>query len=213
MTSPATPGVIPAARARGVRVALYGRVACPDDPHTAIRRQLRAVSAALPTQARIIGYFADAGPCDGLPGSIRSTDTWHRDDHPVKGGLIEPLDRACRAHRDLDVIACSDIDRLSRQLAERLRIEDHLACPGIRVRTPDDPAITTLNTVPSAPRRQRRAASGRHADAELPALVGEIRILDGADGERLTLPQARVLWEVSQWWVQNNSKPGPEHAG
>jgi hypothetical protein len=44
-------------------------------------------------------------------------------------------------------------------------------------------------------------------------VVGEIRILDGADGERLALQQARVLWEVSQWWVQNNSKPGPGHAG
>ena len=152
MTSPVTPGVIPAAGARTVRVALYGRVACPDDPHTAIHRQLRAVSAALPTQARIIGYFAGAGPCNGLRGSIRPTDTWHLDGHPVKGGLIEPLDRACRAHRDLDVIACSDTDRLSRQLAERLRIEDHLACPGVRVLTFDDPAITTLGTVPLAPR-------------------------------------------------------------
>jgi hypothetical protein len=152
MTSPATPGVIPPARARTMRVALYGRVACPDDPHTPIHRQLRTVSAALPTQARIIGYFADAGPCNGLRGSIRPTDTWHRDGHPVTGGLIEPLDRACRAHRDLDAIACSDTNRLSRQLAERLRIEDHLACHGIRVRAPDDPAITTLGTVPPAPR-------------------------------------------------------------
>jgi hypothetical protein len=41
---------------------------------------------------------------------------------------------------------------LSRQLAERLRIEDHLACHGVRVRAPDDPAITTLGTVPPAPR-------------------------------------------------------------
>jgi hypothetical protein len=41
---------------------------------------------------------------------------------------------------------------LSRQLAERLRIEDHLACHGVRVRAPDDPAITTLGTVPLAPR-------------------------------------------------------------
>jgi hypothetical protein len=131
MTSPATPGVIPPARARTMRVALYGRVACPDDPHTAIHRQLRAVSAALPTQARIIGYFADAGPCNGLRGSIRPTDT---------------------RHLDLDVIACSGTDWLSRQLAERLRIEDHLACHGIRVLTFDDPAITTLGTVLSAPR-------------------------------------------------------------
>jgi hypothetical protein len=44
-------------------------------------------------------------------------------------------------------------------------------------------------------------------------VVGEIRILDGADGERFALQQARVLWEVSQWWVQNNSKPGSGHAG
>lgn len=71
----------------------------------------------------------------------------------------------------------------------------------------------TRRGLPWAPRRQRHAASGRHADAEVPELVGEIRILDGADGERLALQQARVLWEVSQWWVQNNSKPGPEHAG
>jgi hypothetical protein len=41
---------------------------------------------------------------------------------------------------------------LSRQLAERLRIEDHLACHGIRVLTFDDPAITTLGTVPPGPR-------------------------------------------------------------
>jgi hypothetical protein len=41
---------------------------------------------------------------------------------------------------------------LSRQLAERLRIDDHLACHGIRVLTADDPAITTLGPVPSAPR-------------------------------------------------------------
>jgi hypothetical protein len=67
--------------------------------------------------------------------------------------------------------------------------------------------------LPWAPRRQRRGASGRHADAEVTEVVGEIRILDGADGERLALQQARVLWEVSQWWVQNNSKPGPGHAG
>jgi hypothetical protein len=157
MTSLVTPGVIPAAGARAVRVALYGRVACPDDPHTAIHRQLWAVNAALPTQARIIGYCADAGPCNGLRGSIRPTGTWRRDGHPVKGGLIELLGRACRAHRDLDVIACRDTacrdtDRLSRQLAERLGIEDHLACPGIRVLTFDDPAITTLGTVPLAPR-------------------------------------------------------------
>jgi hypothetical protein len=150
MTSPVTPGVSPATGARTVRVALYGRVACPDDPHTASHRQLRAVSAALSTQARIIGYFADAGPCNGLRASIRPTDTWHRDGHPVKGGLIELLDRGCRAYRDLDVIACSGTDRLSRQRAERPRIEDHLACPGVRVRAPDDPAITTLGTVPPA---------------------------------------------------------------
>lgn len=67
--------------------------------------------------------------------------------------------------------------------------------------------------LPSAPPRQRRAASGRHAEAEAPEVVGEIRILDGAQGERLALQQARVLWEVSQWWVQNNSKPGPGHVG
>ena len=109
-------------------------------------------TATLPTQAHIIEYFADAGPCDGLGDSIRPTDTWHLDDHPVKAGLIEPLDHACRAHWDLDVTACSDTDRLSRQLTERLPIEDHLACHGIRVLTPDDPAIATLGTVPLTPR-------------------------------------------------------------
>ena len=152
MTSPGTPSVIPAARARTVRVTFSGRVAYPDNPHTASHRQLRALSAALPTQARIIGYFANPGTCNGLRDSIRPTGTWQLDGHPVKEGLIEPLDHACRAHRDLDVIACSDTDRLSRQLAECLRIEDHLACHGIRVLTPDDPAITTLDTVPPAPR-------------------------------------------------------------
>jgi hypothetical protein len=41
---------------------------------------------------------------------------------------------------------------LSRPLAERLRIDEHRACHGVRVFTPDDPAITTLSTVPAAPR-------------------------------------------------------------
>ncbi|MGH3779243.1 MAG: hypothetical protein ACRDRO_01085 [Pseudonocardiaceae bacterium] len=65
----------------------------------------------------------------------------------------------------------------------------------------------------STPARHRRAASGHHADADVPEVVGEFRILDGADGERLALQQARVLREVTEWWVQNNSKRGPGRAG
>ena len=269
MTSSATPGVIPPVRARGVRVAFDGRVACSDDPHTAIHGQPRALSTALPTEARIIGYFADVGPRNGLRGRIHPTDTWHLEGRPVEGGLIELLACACRARGDLDVITGSDADRLSRQLSECLRIGEHLACHGVRVFTPDDSAITTLGTVPAAPRprtappslsdrarlgcgggegrrlvsgaqpsdsgqraprrpprgprarpglpwaprRFRRGASGRHAEAEVPEVVGEIRILDGAEGNRLALQQARVLWEVSHWWVRNNSKPGPGEAG
>lgn len=49
--------------------------------------------------------------------------------------------------------------------------------------------------------------------------VGEIRFefdirrAEGAEANRLSLEQARVLWEVSQWLaVQRQSKPGQDRA-
>jgi hypothetical protein len=77
-----------------VRVAFYGRVACCDDPRTAIPRQPQVLSAALPGDAGIVEYFADVGPWKDLRGSIHVTDTWHLDGYPVEGGLIEQARRA-----------------------------------------------------------------------------------------------------------------------
>jgi hypothetical protein len=51
MTSPFVPGVIHVARAGGVRVVFYVRIACADDPPTAIQRQLRVITAALSIEA------------------------------------------------------------------------------------------------------------------------------------------------------------------
>lgn len=65
----------------------------------------------------------------------------------------------------------------------------------------------------SAPPRQRRAASGRHGQAEPPEVVWEICILDGQEGQRLARQQARVLWEVTEWLARNKSKRGPGHVG
>ncbi|MGH3779242.1 MAG: hypothetical protein ACRDRO_01080 [Pseudonocardiaceae bacterium] len=168
MTRPSAPGAIPPADAGAARVALFGRGACPDDPHTELHRQLRAVSAALPTQARIIGYVVDVGPWNGQRGSIHTTDTRRLDGHPVKGGLIDLLDRACSAHRDVDVIACIDLGRLSRRLVECVRIEGDLA-HGVRVLTPDDPAITILSTARSTPRPGTAAPFSADRDRPGPA--------------------------------------------
>ncbi|WP_189060255.1 recombinase family protein [Longimycelium tulufanense] len=162
-------------------MAFYGRVACADDPHTAIQRQLRVVAAALPAGATIAGCFADVGPWNGLRGSTRSTAMWHLDGRPVDGGLIDLLDRACRPDRLFDVVACSDVDRLSRRLADRVRIEENLAEHGVRVVTLDDPVIATparLDILSATQQRLRRWAwdVGSTESAPLDVLLSAQRL-------------------------------------
>ncbi|WP_227999122.1 hypothetical protein [Nocardia australiensis] len=50
-------------------------------------------------------------------------------------------------------------------------------------------------------------------EAGIPEAAIEIRIAEGADGERLADQQARILWEVTKWQLgQNNSDNGQENA-
>lgn len=112
-------------------MAFYRRVAsADDDPHPAIQQQLRAVAAALPAEAPLVGYFADLGPWNGLRGGSHPTGTWSLDDHPIDGGLIELAHSTRRPDRHVDVAACNDADRLSCRLVHRVRIEDDLAGHG-----------------------------------------------------------------------------------
>jgi hypothetical protein len=66
--------------------------------------------------------------------------------------------------------------------------------------------------VPVARAHERDPSSGRLTPDEAPAMIFEIRIIDGTEAERLGLEQARVLWEVTQWVVQRRSENGQDRA-
>ncbi|MGH3794481.1 MAG: recombinase family protein [Pseudonocardiaceae bacterium] len=132
------PTTRPDHRAR-LRVAFYGRVARDDQPAAAIARQLHVVLAALPTDALLVGCYADVGPGSGLGARGRSTTGWNLDGHPVRGGVDHLLAHAASPERDVDVVACADLNRLARRTLDSVRINSELAACGVCVLTPHDP--------------------------------------------------------------------------
>jgi DNA invertase Pin-like site-specific DNA recombinase len=156
MTRRSAPGALRSARAEGVRVAFYGRVARDENPQHALQQQLRAVRAALPSEVPIVGRFVDVGPWNGLSGSTYASSIASLCGRPVDGGVTDLLDRTMRPDRHFDVVACSDADRLSRRLVDRVRIEDDLAAYGVRVVTAVDPAIATLPPLDTPDTTQKR---------------------------------------------------------
>jgi hypothetical protein len=132
----------PPAPAGRIHAAFYGRVVRDVDPEVSIQRQLAAAAIAL-ADIPITGFFADVAPWSGLHGSTHPTDTWRLNGHPVDGGVLDLLDRARRPEPRLDLVVCADLERLSRRLVDRVRIEGLLADCGVRIVTPADPYIPT----------------------------------------------------------------------
>lgn len=84
-------------------------------------------------------------------------------------------------------------------------------------RRPERPARSEPHAhgaeVTALPTRRRRAAgTGRHAGDDPPALVADIRTLDGPDADRLALQQARVIKEVTAWLADNAPGDAPGRA-
>ncbi len=59
---------------------------------------------------------------------------------------------------------------------------------------------------------RRDESTGHLARDEPPEVVAELRVVRGAEGERLAEVQARVLWEVTEWQARNRSASGRENA-
>jgi hypothetical protein len=146
MTSTADRRTADPARAGELRVAFYGRVACDPNSRRRIENQRRAVTAVLPAEASIVACFADVAAWDGLRDSVCFTRTWRLKGCPVEGGRLELLDRACHPRHDVDVVAGAVADRLSRRIADLVRIEDCLAGHNVSVVTPTDPAVAGFTT-------------------------------------------------------------------
>ncbi|GAA5109816.1 hypothetical protein [Haloechinothrix salitolerans] len=57
---------------------------------------------------------------------------------------------------------------------------------------------------------RERNPGGQLASDEPPTLVDDVHFVDGEEGRRLAHAQARALWEVTQWLVQNSYRTGRE---
>lgn len=138
------------ARRSGIRVAFYGRSARDDGAHLAIQRQLAVVVAALPADAVIVAFFADVGAWNGLHASTRGCGGWARRGRVVDGGLIELLHRTRRPNPGFEVMACSDVERVSRRLADRFRLEQHFVANSIALVIADGPMPINLSAAPDS---------------------------------------------------------------
>lgn len=59
---------------------------------------------------------------------------------------------------------------------------------------------------------RHRDSSGQFTHDAPIELVAQIRTVDGPEAQAVAERQARVLWEITQWQVQNASEPGQEKA-